>query len=375
MIKRYGVAIVGILLFILFSIDEADGQGNDVGKIKCICIDAGHGGKDPGAIGGKTYEKHIVLKVVLKLGETIKKTYPDIKVIYTRDRDVFVDLKDRTKLANDSKADLFMSIHANSVTNKGVKGIETFVLGSNSSAQNLQVAMKENAVIRYEDDYSVKYDGFDPSKAESYIIFNLIQNMHLEKSLSIASCVQNELIKKTQRVDREVRQAPLWVLKDASMPSILIELGFISNPDEENFMMSAGGQEKLVTSIFRGFQDYKAKVEKNSILLHKDAPVKQAVEKDSDETIVEQKLFYAVQIASAKDKITDKASFGIEEEVKMLLTDGRYRYYVGYTDNYREAKDALARVKKTIRDCFIIAVHRGNLISLNEARALESKNE
>lgn len=373
MIKQYGVAVICFFFFILFSFNKAAGQ-MDVGKIKCICIDAGHGGKDPGAIGAKTYEKHIVLDVVLKLGEMIRKEYPDIKVIYTRDKDFFVDLKMRTKIANDNKADLFISIHANSIDNKVVKGIETFVLGSNSSEQNLKVAMKENAVIKYEADYSVKYAGFDPNKAESYIIFNLIQNMHLEKSLEIASYVQTEMVKSTKKVDREVRQAPLWVLKDASMPSILIELGFISNPEEERFMLSDEGQEKLVNSIFRGFQTYKKKVEKNSVMLHKDDKKEQAtvVSAVKDEPVKEG-LFYAVQIASAKDRIDATRSWGIEEEVKELQADGRYRYYVGDSEDYDEVKQNLNRVKKSINDCFIIAVHKGSLISVSEARSLEKK--
>ena len=374
MIKQYGVAVICLFFFILFSFNQAAGQ-TDVGKIKCICIDAGHGGKDPGAVGAKTYEKHIVLDVALKLGEMIRKEYPDIKVIYTRDKDFFVDLKVRTKIANDNKADLFISVHANSVDNKGVKGIETFVLGSNSSEQNLKVAMKENAVIKYEADYSVKYAGFDPNKAESYIIFNLIQNMHLEKSLEIASYVQTEMVKSTKKIDREVRQAPLWVLKDASMPSILIELGFISNPEEERFMMSDEGQEKLVNSIFRGFETYKKKVEKNSIMLHKEDKKEQVVAESSapkDEPVREG-LFYAVQIASAKDRISGTRSWGIEEEVKELQTEGRYRYYVGDTEDYDEVKQNLNRIKKSISDCFIIAVHEGSLIPVGEARNLGKK--
>lgn len=373
MIKQYGVAVICIFIFILFFFNRAVGQ-NDVGKIRCICLDAGHGGKDPGALGVKTYEKHIVLDVVRKLGKMIEINYPDIKIVYTRDKDVFIDLKIRTKMANDAKADLFISVHANSVAkNKGVKGVETFVLGSNSSEQNLRVAMKENSVIRYEDDYSVKYAGFDPSKAESYIIFNLIQNMHLEKSLSVASMIQKELVKNTQQVDRDVRQAPLWVLKDASMPATLVEIGYISNPDEEHFMMSEAGQEKIVKSIFRGFEAYKNKVEKNSMLLHKGDEKTVAASVNEVVPSAREGLFYAIQVASGRERIKNLNSFELEDEVKEIQTGDRYRYYVGDSENYEEVRENLAKVKKNIRDCFIIAIQDGNLISVGEARTLERK--
>lgn len=373
MIKRYGVAVICIFIFILFFFNRVVGQ-NDVGKIRCICLDAGHGGKDPGALGVKTYEKHIVLDVVRKLGKMIEKNYPDIKIVYTRDKDVFIDLKIRTKMANDAKADLFISVHANSVAkNKGVKGVETFVLGSNSSEQNLRVAMKENSVIRYEDDYSVKYAGFDPSKAESYIIFNLIQNMHLEKSLSVASMIQKELVKNTQQVDRDVRQAPLWVLKDASMPATLVEIGYISNSDEEHFMMSEAGQEKIVKSIFRGFEAYKNKVEKNSMLLHKGDEKTVPVSDNEVMPSAGEGLFYAIQIASGRERIKNLNSFELEDEVKEIRTGDRYRYYVGDSENYEEVRENLAKVKKNIQDCFIIAIQDGNLISVGEARILERK--
>ena len=182
---RCGITGILMILLIMGSLHPAAAQ-NDLGKIKCICIDAGHGGKDPGAIGAKCYEKNVVLSVALKLGKLIESNYPDLKVIYIRKKDVFVELRDRTRIANDNKADLFISIHANSLdvkskpSNKYVKGAETFVLGTNSSEHNLKVAMKENSVIHYEDDYSVNYAGFDPSKAESYILFNMIRNLHLE---------------------------------------------------------------------------------------------------------------------------------------------------------------------------------------------------
>ncbi len=249
MIIKCGLSGIILVLLTIFSVNISVGQ-QDLGKIKCICIDAGHGGKDPGAVGTKAYEKNIVLSVALKLGKLIEKTYPDIKVAYIRKTDVFVELEERTRIANNHKADLFISVHANALDikknprNKYVKGMETFVLGTNNSEHNLQVAMKENSVIHYEDDYSMKYEGFDPSRAESYIMFSMLRNMHLDKSLMLASMIQDNLVKTTNGVDREVRQGPLWVLKDVAMPSVLVEVGYISNPEDERFMASDAGQTK-----------------------------------------------------------------------------------------------------------------------------------
>ena len=202
MIIKYGVTIISMFIFILVSIHQAEGQ-NESGELKCVFLDAGHGGKDPGAIGLKTYEKHIVLPIVLKLGKMIEENYPDVKVVYSRQKDVAVDLKVRTKMANTCKADLFISVHANAVANRTVSGLETYILGTNDSEHNLQVAMKENSVIRYEDNYDTEYAGFDPSRAESYIMFNFLRNMHLDQSLDIASAIQKNLVKITQRKDLE----------------------------------------------------------------------------------------------------------------------------------------------------------------------------
>lgn len=380
MIIRYGITFVMSFLFVCLGSYQIQAQ-DKTGEFKCICIDAGHGGHDPGAVGAKSYEKNIVLAVALKVGAMIQKNYPGIKVLYTRDKDVFVDLKDRTKMANNAKADLFISIHANAVGNKSVKGIETFVLGSNSSDHNLRVAMQENSVIKYEEDYSVKYAGFDPSKPGSYIIFNLVRNLHLDQSLDIASCVQQELIKMGNKVDREVRQGPLWVLKDAAMPSILVEIGFISNPEEERFMISEEGRHKIASSIFRGFEAYKDKMEKNSGKpLDKsrvEANAELAANAEAGETIGnpegDKEFFYAVQVASGASRIKDLKVSGADEQVKELKVGDRFRYYIGEADCYDQVKEYHRKVKKNIDGCFIIAVHKGAVISVSEALKLEKK--
>lgn len=374
MINKYG--ITGILLFLLtiFAVNISFGQ-SDLGKIKTICLDAGHGGKDPGAVGSKAYEKNIVLAVTLKLGKLIEDTYPDIKVIYIRNKDVFVELRERTRIANSNKADLFISIHANGLdikkkpSNKYVKGIETYVLGSNNSAHNLQVAMKENSVIHYEEDYSVKYEGFDPSRAESYIMFNMLRNLHLEKSVTLASAIQERLIAIPQCVDREVRQGPLWVLKDVAMPATLVEIGYISNPDDERFMMSVAGQDKIAKSIFKGFQDYKAKVEKNVVIATKPETDKADNRKENGTNF--DRPVYAVQVASASAKIKDCAKLCNGEKVSELSSGERYRYYVVPSEDLNQVKNNLTRIKSKVKDCFIIAIYKGKVISVAEARKLE----
>ncbi|MBD9178030.1 MAG: N-acetylmuramoyl-L-alanine amidase [Odoribacter splanchnicus] len=408
MIIKYGVAVISIFIFILFSIHRAEGQ-NESGELKCVFLDAGHGGKDPGAVGAKTYEKHIVLPIVLKLGKMIKENYPDVKVVYSRQKDVPVDLRVRTRMANDCKADLFISVHANAVDNKSVSGLETYILGTNDSEHNLKVAMKENSVIRYEDNYDKEYAGFDPSRAESYIMFNFLRNMHLDQSLDIAAMIQKNLVKFTQRKDREVRQGPLWVLKDVAMPSTLVEVGYISNPAEEIFMMSAAGQDKIVKAIFKGFQEYKTKVdriakEKQMAIAKKEGgtgkekavpatqPAKKPEQANAKKPESQQakpvrldkpqqaeignntagiRPFYAIQVASASAKIQNMSRLCTGEKVYELYSGGRYRYYVVRSENYEAVKKNLQKIKNKVRDCFIIAVHKGKVIPVAEARKLK----
>ncbi len=374
MIFRYG--IVGVLLFLgMLSFKGTVCAQESYGKIKCICIDAGHGGKDPGCVGKVSYEKNITLKVALKVGKLIREKHPDVKVVYTRDKDVFIELGERGKIANKHKADLFMSLHVNAVpNNKSVSGIETYVLGLHKTEANLKVAMKENEVIKYEDDYSVKYSGFDPSRAESYIIFSMMQNLYLGNSLRIAGFVQDELISATHNADRSVRQAGYLVLKDVAMPAILIEMGFISNPEEERFLNTADGQNKIARSVAKAFTAYKEELERNSAVLvdHSDETEQEEGEKVGIPERTDG-LFYAVQIASASSKIKDAGELGYSGRVSELKTTDRYRYYTGKADSYEEVLQNLERIRKKVKDCFVIAVYNGKLIKIGEAKILEKK--
>ncbi|MRR20178.1 N-acetylmuramoyl-L-alanine amidase [bacterium] len=229
-----------------------------------VVIDAGHGGRDPGALGSKAKEKNINLAVALKTGKYISENLKDVKVIYTRKDDTYPGLDERAEIANKNKADLFISIHSNAISDKRFSGAETYVLGQTMDEANLQVAMKENSVITYEKDYQTKYEGFDPTSAESYIIFSLMQNTYLKQSTEFATMIQNQFRDRVGRKDRGVKQAGFVVLWRATMPSVLVELGFVSNPEEEKYLLSEQGQDYLASAIFRAFRDYKQTIDSRS---------------------------------------------------------------------------------------------------------------
>jgi len=240
------------------------GFENERSKLKVVVIDPGHGGFDPGATVSGAVEKDIVLDIGLKVGRLIKKNFPDIKVIYTRDNDVFVPLNKRAELANKNKADLFISIHANYVGAGSVLGTETFVLGQHRSQENLEIAKKENAVILLEDDYTTTYEGFDPNSSESYIMFELVQDEYLGQSLQFAANIQQKFKEVAKRADRGVKQAGFLVLRQAAMPSVLIETGFITNANDKKYLTNEAGRENLALSIFKAFSEYKSSVEDKS---------------------------------------------------------------------------------------------------------------
>ena len=223
-----------------------------------VVIDAGHGGKDPGAIGKKTNEKTINLNVALELGRLIKANHPDVKVVYTRDKDVFVELSERANIANRAKADLFISIHTNATAAKvGPQGAETYTLGMHRANDNLAVAKRENSVITLEANYEEKYEGFDPRSSESYIIFEFMQDKNMENSVDFAKKIQKQFRSDAGRVDRGVHQAGFLVLRATSMPSVLVELGYINNAAEENYLSSSNGVASMARSIYKAFKEYK----------------------------------------------------------------------------------------------------------------------
>lgn len=238
-------------------------QKKAAGQVKTVVIDAGHGGDKPGAIGKKCKEKTITLSLALKLGKLIEDNYPDVRIIYTRTTDVDITLAERARIANRAKADLFLSIHCNSWTNSTPTGVETYVMGLSQSKANMEVAKKENADILLEKDYkdNSDYQGFDPNSPESYVMFAMYQNAYIDKSLDFAGLIQEQYKSNIKTINRGVKQAEIFVLYKTAMPAVLTEVGFISNPEEEQYIMSDEGQATIVVSIFKAFVAYKSQTE------------------------------------------------------------------------------------------------------------------
>ncbi|WP_226390938.1 N-acetylmuramoyl-L-alanine amidase family protein [Penaeicola halotolerans] len=230
-------------------------------RVKKVVIDAGHGGKDPGTLGSFSKEKDVALAIALKLGETIKENLPDVEVIYTRSTDKFVELYERPKIANKESADFFISIHCNASSVKTVKGTETYVMGVSKAKSNLEVAKRENSVILLEDDYKENYEGFEPDSPETHIMFSLYQGAFRGNSLRLAESLEDQFKNRVGRNSRGVKQEAFWVLWATSMPSVLIEAGFLSNPEEEKYLNDKLGQTYIASAIFRAFRDYKVEVE------------------------------------------------------------------------------------------------------------------
>ncbi len=252
------------LFIVLFCINGAVfSQKKSAGQVKTVVIDAGHGGNKPGAIGKKSKEKELTLQMALKLGKLIEDNYSDVKIIYTRATDVDINLAERAHIANRAKADLFLSIHCNSWTNTTPTGVETYVMGLSQSKANMEVAKKENADILLEDNYkdNSDYQGFDPNSPESYVMFAMYQNAYLDRSLDFAGYIQDQYKSAIKTINRGVKQAEIFVLYKTAMPAVLTEVGFISNPEEEQYMMSDEGQATIVVSLLKAFAEYKSKVE------------------------------------------------------------------------------------------------------------------
>ena len=362
------------ILFFLFLIlniaNSNDVQAQKKGKIKTVVIDAGHGGKDPGAVGKKSMEKNITLSVAKKTGDYIKQNCPDVNVIYTRSGDTFVSLLRRAQIANEKDADLFISIHCNANDSPQPCGVETFVMGDHRNAANLEVAKLENASILYEDNAEENYGNFNPNSPEAYIMLNFFQSEYKNASLDFAEHIQNQLVKRVGRKDRGVQQAGFLVLYKTAMPSVLVEIGFISNPSEENFLCSEDGQTYIASALFRAFRDYKDAFEKE----HSDADTDSDSDSDSDTDTKlidsstnrlidsdKDKVIYKVQIESRSRKVDAPAQHykGLNN-VDYYEHNGQYKYTAGKFYTKSEADEYCKKVKTSgYPSAFVVSFKNG----------------
>ena len=393
--------------------------GSAEAKDFVVVIDAGHGGHDPGAIGSFSREKNINLNVALKLGKQIRKNCPDVKVIYTRNRDVFIPLNRRAEIANDAKADLFISIHTNALANNHTaQGASTWTLGLAKSSANLEVAKRENAVILYESDYKTRYAGFNPNSAESYIIFEFMQDKYMSQSVHLASLVQKQFRHTCQRTDRGVHQAGFLVLKASAMPSILVELGFISTPAEERFLNSEAGTSSLAGGVYRAFLAYKREQEirqngSSKTILPEETPetveeaataADTAAEDVSDTPQQEQEktreqepqrtpqrspqiekkvvrqtertdIVFKIQILTSSRPLAknDRRLKGLKN-VESYKEDGLYKYTYGASSDYNKVARTKRSIAARFKDAFIIAFKNGEKMNVNAAISEFKKN-
>jgi N-acetylmuramoyl-L-alanine amidase len=378
--KHHTINIYKAILFFLFILTSccfsfANGPDNE--KTRVIVIDAGHGGKDPGASGLISHEKDITLAIALKTGEYIEKNISNVKVIYTRKDDSTVDLRDRPRIANKANADLFISIHANSASAKFVMGAETYVMGTAKDQANLEIAMKENAVMLREENFETKYEGFDPNSSESYITLALTQKVFQQQSVDLATNIQKQFRERVNRNDRDVKQAGFWVLFNTKMPSVLIETGFITNPTEEKYLNSKDGQDYLASSIYRACRDYLNVVDsrtgitfqkKEEPVLKPDTIIPEIKPKDD--------INFMVQVKSSLKKIEIKpGNFkGLTDIIEIKAGD-RYKYVSGKFPECPEAISYRAKIESLFPDAFVIAVKDTTVIDLHQALELKRKTK
>jgi len=388
LINRKTIICKGLLLLlIIFNLKiNAQNVENNY-KLKTVVIDAGHGGKDPGAVANKGKEKDITLAVSLKLGKYIENNCKDVKVIYTRKKDEFVELFKRAQIANTNNADLFICVHVNSSKKTDPYGTETYVMGLHKTQGNLDVAMTENSVITKEDNYQNQYDGFDPHSPEAFIIFSLFQNAYLDQSLNFAAKIQEQFSQKAKRLDRGVKQAGFLVLWKTSMPSILTEIGFLSNAEEAQYLLNDTNQNHIALSLFNAFKKYKKELEgitesieviENTEVIenvNNGVPINKTDTASNNLTLFPNyatkntdSIYFYVQIMSSVKKINAKSEqFKGVKNICELNIDSCYKYNYGKSTVFSEILKIQKEIKTQFPDAFIIAIKGGKKIQVNEA--------
>ncbi|KAA6349799.1 N-acetylmuramoyl-L-alanine amidase AmiA [termite gut metagenome] len=373
--KYYIHFIIACLTLFVFPFSNNNAWAKDF----VLVIDPGHGGHDPGAIGKISKEKTINLNVALKLGNLIKTNCKDVKIVYTRSTDVFIPLDRRAEIANNEKADLFISIHTNALGGKKlVQGASTWTLGLARSEENLEVAKRENAVMLYEADYKTRYAGFDPNSSESYIIFEFIQDKYMMQSVRLASLIQQQFGRVCNRKDLGVRQAGFLVLKNTTMPSALVELGFISTPEEERFLNSETGASIMAKGIYNAFLTYK---EENHVETLVETP------KNNTQVKKEQTKTYppSAPSTSLQSKSSEKIIFKVQfltspqllpknhtkmkglKEVEYYKDNGTYKYTYGASPDYNKVLNIKKQISVHFKDAFIVAFRNDKRIDIYQA--------
>ena len=374
-------------------------------RIKKVVIDAGHGGYDSGCLSNDGVESKNTLAMALKLGQKIKDNYPSVEVIYTREKDVFIELHRRAQIANNAKADLFISIHCNSTDeNSGAQGTETYVLGMHKKESNFEVAKRENASILLENDYKQQYDGFDPNSIEAYIIFSLFQNAYLDKSILFAKYVEESFKSKEGRRSYGVKQAGFIVLKETAMPSVLIETGFLNHPREGAFISSPSGQETIAESIFLAFQKYKLAVETGeTTVYHESSPFKEPTAYKETIAINEMPSYkesiiarqtalpkevqpvkevrlapmdtngsgveFKIQLAAGSKDMSDTPRWKSMSNLEVIKEGAVYKYYKTGFYTYNAASEDLQRLRANgFADAFIVAYKNGRRVNMSEVK-------
>ena len=388
-----------IFTLILFSSQALSAQNTSF----TLVIDPGHGGSDPGAVGAVAKEKNINLAVALEVGKLIEKEHSDVKVFYTRKTDKYLALDERATFANDKKADLFISIHTNSAKNKAAYGAETFTLGLAKSEANMAVAMRENSVMLLEEDYKTKYKGFDPSSVDSYIMFEFMQDKYIDQSLEFATFTQEQFTNYCKRRDRGVRQAGFLVLHQTAAPSVLIELGFISNKEEEKYLNSKDGQQKMATAVSKAFTNYKhnhdrksGKTTANADSQTSEKPARPAkplpkepkqsttdtaatiettktteVTKPAevtDNNTNQKEIVFKVQLFAGTKKLPSTApEFKGLKDIGYYEEGNLYKYTAGNETEYQNIVSLKKEINKKYPEAFIIAFLDGKKIAVTEA--------
>jgi N-acetylmuramoyl-L-alanine amidase len=357
--KKQDIFILFFFLLLSVAIPvSADNRAEDF----VLVIDAGHGGKDPGALGKKSKEKDINLAVSTLVSNYISKEHPDVKIVYTRNKDTKIELKDRTNIANKANANLFISIHSNASSKQSVSGAEVYILGLHRTNENLSVAQRENSVILLEDNYQEKYKGYDPKLPEFRIIYELMQEKYMQQSLNFATMVQKELVRTAKRKNNGVKQAGFWVLVGASMPAILIELDYISNNDCEKFLASKTGQEKLARAIANAFSGYKkewdAKKNRNPASYENTGKTDEAkVNNNPPET--NKGIVYKVQILASAKKLPENSNQLKGYKAGYYVENNLYKYTYGESPDWNEIVRIRKSLLKDFNDAFIIKFENG----------------